>query len=121
MNPLAVPFCLGCENRYQANKTSSGYAAILWQFSPGRRFSGILAAFFEIASAIISCRILTPTWCFRVYDSVKREIEPMIDIAKAIFDTTNELGRLLHDRNIDDLDDEDFATAITIISDPFLE
>lgn len=45
----------------------------------------------------------------------------MIDIAKAIFDTTNELGRLLHDRNIDDLDDEDFATAITIISDPFLE
>jgi hypothetical protein len=39
----------------------------------------------------------------------------MPEVAQAVFDTTNELGRLLHDRSIDDLDDNEFATAITII------
>jgi len=58
---------------------------------------------------------LTPTRYFHVYDTAIRNTVPMTEIAKAVFDTTNELGRLLHDRSIDDLNDEEFATAITII------
>jgi len=73
------------------------------------------AAFFKFASAIISCRTFDTDRGLNVYDTVKRECVPMPDIAKAVFDTTNELGRLLHDRSIDDLNNQEFATAITII------